>query len=197
MNTNLTNSIEHKEFHSKLGMIILLSSLTMLFIALFASYGILRARSNVWKYNTIDLSSLIFLWSNTGILIFSSITYHIMSQNKIQKKKWRTRRRYKHVLKWLNITLATGLLFLISQILLWFNLYSTGYRITSHQISSFFYLFSGLHGLHIVGGLISLIWLKNTIRASNRYTNQIQLVGMFWHFLTVVWLIIFSLIIMH
>jgi cytochrome c oxidase subunit 3 len=61
---------------------------------------------------------------------------------------------------------------------------------------SVFYMLSGLHGLHIVGGIIALFWLNYKINNLVNYLQQVKLVGMFWHFLTVIWVVIFITVIL-
>lgn len=181
----INNQQNHKsdEFTSVLGMTILLASLSMLFIALIASYGILRVRAVEWNSKSMSDFSIILAWLNTVLIGSSSFIY-----SKIKKVNFKNE---KLNLKLLNLTIFSGLLFLILQLVLWFELSNIGFSITSHQAGSVFYMLSGLHGLHIIFGIFSLFWLKNNLEQREHPKLKIKLVGMFWHFLTIIWLIIF------
>jgi heme/copper-type cytochrome/quinol oxidase subunit 3 len=93
-------------------------------------------------------------------------------------------------------TIIIGLVFLSLQIILWNVLINDGFTIKSHQAGSVFYMLSGLHGLHILGGIISLIWLVFKIRVNNVILKPIRLVSMFWHYLTLIWIVIFITVIL-
>lgn len=179
---------EEDYFTSKLGMVIVIGSLTMFFITLLISYSILRARSGFWAEYSFEIIPTLLAYINTGVILLSSFT-HIKG---LQSIKYKCKEL---TLKWINTTIILGIIFLIFQIVLWFLLTNNGFIMTSSQISGVFYLLSGLHGIHILGGLIIQIWLNRKIHLIDNYQSQVRLVGMFWHFLTVVWLIIFITVI--
>ena len=176
------------QFTSYFGMLIALGSFSMLFIALLASYGILRVRSGIWMSNTIETMPLTLAWVNTIVILISSITLFMASKANERENKIVT-------LNQIYTTIIIGLVFLSLQIILWNVLINDGFTITSHQAGSVFYMLSGLHGLHILGGLISLIWLTFKIRVNNLILKPMRLVSMFWHYLTIVWVVIFLTVI--
>ena len=176
------------QFTSYFGMLIALGSFSMLFIALLASYGILRVRSGIWMSNTIETMPLTLAGVNTIVILISSITLFMASKANERENKIVT-------LNQIYTTIIIGLVFLSLQIILWNVLINDGFTITSHQAGSVFYMLSGLHGLHILGGLISLIWLIFKIRVNNLILKPMRLVSMFWHYLTIVWVVIFLTVI--
>jgi cytochrome c oxidase subunit 3 len=176
-------------FTSYLGMLISLGSFSMLFIALLASYAILRVQAGSWMSNNMSALSMALGWLNTGMLLLSSISYFMVSRSTKKRKKTIIRR-------FLNTTITIGFIFLILQLTLWYTLNQDGYSIISHIEGSVFYMLSGLHGLHIVGGIIALFWLNYKINNLVNYLQQVKLVGMFWHFLTVIWVVIFITVIL-
>jgi len=176
-------------FTSYLGMLIALGSFFMLFMALLASYGILRVRSNIWMSHEFGIFPLLFAWVNTMIILLSSFVL-FRGVRLIENGKKTI------ILNKLYATIMFGLVFLILQIILWKMLINEGFTITSHQAGSVFYLLSGLHGLHITGGLICLVWVMFRIKTNIYIQNSIRLVSMFWHFLTFIWIIIFILVIL-
>ncbi len=161
----------------------------MLFIALLASYAILRVQAGSWMSNNMSALSMALGWLNTGMLLLSSISYFMVSRS--------TKKRNKAIIqRFLNTTITIGFIFLILQLTLWYTLNQDGYSIISHIEGSVFYMLSGLHGLHIVGGIIALFWLNYKINNLVNYLQQVKLVGMFWHFLTVIWVVIFITVIL-
>ena len=177
------------QFTSYFGMLIALGSFSMLFIALLASYGILRVRSGIWMSNTIETMPLTLAGVNTIVILISSITLFMASKANERENKIVT-------LNQIYTTITIGLVFLSLQIILWNVLINDGFTITSHQAGSVFYMLSGLHGLHILGGLISLIWLIFKIRVNNLILKPMRLVSMFWHYLTLIWIVIFITVIL-
>ena len=177
------------QFTSYFGMLIALGSFSMLFIALLASYGILRVRSGIWMSNTIETMPLTLAWVNTIVILISSITLFMASKANERENKIVT-------LNQIYTTIIIGLVFLSLQIILWNVLINDGFTIKSHQAGSVFYMLSGLHGLHILGGIISLIWLVFKIRVNNVILKPIRLVSMFWHYLTLIWIVIFITVIL-
>jgi|TARA_Y100000294_G_scaffold136688_1_gene129562 cytochrome c oxidase subunit 3 len=176
------------QFTSYFGMLIALGSWAMLFIALFASYGIIRVQAENWVSPASDPSSLLLAAINTGIILMSSWTYYrgyraILSGNLYSLKNW------------LVITIIVGAGFLVMQLNLWQLLTRRGFTATSLIEGSVFYMLSGLHGIHIIGGLAAVVWLlwKVTRQAINTpgQSLPVRLVGLFWHFLTVVWIALF------
>ena len=129
------------------------------------------------------------LWLNTGILIISSLVFH-QTTNTLKKKSLIRQKRF--IFYWL---LAYS--FLIGQLIVWYQLMSTGYYATSNVANAFFYLFTTIHGLHIIGGIY--FWGKTTskfIKRSHKkeeINNLIDICAVYWHFLLVVWLVLFGL----
>ncbi|MBC8197256.1 MAG: heme-copper oxidase subunit III [Candidatus Marinimicrobia bacterium] len=188
METIITNkfkrSVRGDSFTSTLGMIIVLSSIAMLFIALLSAYGILRVRSDIWMSGSIKSYPLTLSWINTVVILLSSFTFNKAS-------KLFESNNNKKSLNFISFTIILGICFLILQTQLWLVLTNDGYSITSHQAGAVFYMLSGLHGLHIIIGIFLLIWLNFYIRKYDDYFKQMKLTGMFWHFLTIIWLVIF------
>ncbi|MDP6936510.1 MAG: heme-copper oxidase subunit III [Candidatus Marinimicrobia bacterium] len=183
-----TAQLPEDNFTSYLGMIIGVGSFAMLFIALFASYGVLRIRAGVWMGYTIGTLPLILLWVNT-VIICSSSYILFKSGKSIKAGNLNTARKYVFA------TLCFGAGFLLMQIILWNTLIAEGFIISAHQAGSVFYMLSGLHGLHVLGGLAALMWLLLKLTQNKFKEKHGVMVGMFWHFLTVVWIAFFILVV--
>ena len=94
---------------------------------------------------------------------------------------------------------ALTLAFLIGQLIVWRQLVDMGYYLASNPANDFFYLLTGLHGLHMVGGLIA--WARTTYKvtyetvAQEKAALSVELCAIYWHFLLIVWFALFILLI--
>jgi cytochrome c oxidase subunit 3 len=169
----------------KLGLAVFLAVVGCLF-ALFASAYFMRMALSDWQAPPVPR----LLWVNTGILILSSVALQcaVSAARKAQAGTMR-------------LALVTGgltaLVFLAGQLLAWRELSAEGFLLDTNPANSFFYLLTGMHGLHIVGGLIALG--VTTARAfADEYTDRmrsaVELCAMYWHFLLFIWLGLFVLL---
>ena len=86
---------------------------------------------------------------------------------------------------------------LVGQLLVWRQLGSLGYFVDSNPSNSFFYLITGLHGLHLLGGLVA--WFRASVRLWRgaevaKIRMSVELCAVYWHFLLLVWLVMFGLL---
>jgi cytochrome c oxidase subunit 3 len=136
------------------------------------------------------------LWFNTGLLILGSIV--------LQRARSISEKTNLNAMKW---SLTTGGLltigFLFGQFMAWRQLASSGYFFTTNPADAFFYLLTGLHGLHLLGGLWFLaranlkIWgnvEKYSTEEAAHLRLSVQLCSFYWHYLLLIWLILFSLL---
>ena len=169
---------------AKLGLLVFLAVGTSLF-ALFISAYAMRMKLGDWR----PLHDPDLLWLNTGVLILSSIAL-----------QWaRVAADREHIGGVRNGLLAGGFFafaFMAGQLLAWQQLVDAGYYVHSNPANSFFYLITGLHALHVLGGLVA--WSVTTIKLWRgtevaRLRLSIELCAVYWHFLLVVWVILFGL----
>ena len=130
------------------------------------------------------------LWVNTAILLFSSLALHTT---------FVAARR--NALKTVFVTLTLGALsafvFITAQLMLWQELTSVGYGVSMNPANSFFYLLTGIHGVHLIGGLCVLIHVYYTFlshKSLDILSSSIALCTSYWNFLFVIWLILFGLL---
>ena len=130
------------------------------------------------------------LWLNTGGIILGSLIFHFTKLASDKNKNDKTK----------NGLYLVGFLaysFLIGQLLAWYQLMSSGYYATTNVANAFFYLFTTLHGLHLIGGLY--FWGRTTSKFLSKNSkaedikHSIELCAIYWHFLLVVWLVLFGL----
>ena len=170
---------------AKVGLGVFLAVVGCLF-SLFTSAYFMRMGLSDWR--PLPLPRL--LWLNTGVLVLSSIA--------LQCAVVAARRGQIDMVR-LGLATAgvTALAFLIGQLMAWRQMTEDGYLLSSNPANSFFYLITGMHGLHILGGLVGLS--RTTVSAWNgarpeRLRLGVELCAMYWHFLLFVWLAIFALL---
>ncbi|GIV55524.1 MAG: cytochrome-c oxidase [Candidatus Kapaibacterium sp.] len=159
------------------GMWLGLGTLTVLFAALSSAY-IVRVGGEPLSF---ALPST--LWISTAILVANSIAL-------IQARRLLARKEQSFV-RWLAVSFVFALGFLVSQVITWSILASQGVFMTANPHSSFFYVLTAVHGLHVVGGLGALLRCGVHVRRRSRWPQLVRAVGMtatYWHFVDAVWL---------
>src|SRR2546421_3921433 len=172
------------------GMWVAMASILMLFTALTSAYIVRAASSSDWQPLTMP-----------RILLFSSVLI-VISSGTLET----ARRRLKDALvaahrRWLVLTVALGVGFLISQLLAWRQLVRQGVYVASNPHSSFFYLLTATHGVHLLGGLVALAYLSIRTRAPQgdelrlaKSQATADAVTLYWHFMDFLWLYLFVLL---
>jgi cytochrome c oxidase subunit 3 len=174
----------------RIGVWLGLGSILMLFVALISSYIVRSASGNDW--HPIAMPKV--LWLSTALILISSVTIEVSRRSLKQQSDAGYGR-------WLMITVALGLAFLASQILAWRQLVRQGVYMASNPHSSFFYLFTAAHGLHLLGGILALGYLLlRTTRKRSTIEGELQRAGaagaatIYWHFMDGLWVALFSLL---
>ncbi|MER7005688.1 heme-copper oxidase subunit III [Dactylosporangium sp. NPDC000555] len=172
------------------GTIVWLSSELMFFAALFAMYFSIRAAApELWAKHTHALN-IPYALTFTIILVLSSITCQI--------GVFRAERGDVHGLRrWFALTFVMGLIFVLGQAFEYRTLVGEGVKINGDGYGSMFYLTTGFHGLHVIGGLIAfIIYLIRTTmgRFTPAQATSAIVVSYYWHFVDVVWIALFAMI---
>jgi cytochrome c oxidase subunit 3/cytochrome o ubiquinol oxidase subunit 3 len=173
----------------KLGVWVWLGSEAVFFSALIVVYIVMRNRSVTGPFPHEALNVTLTA-VNTFILICSSLTMvtalsAIQSGN--QKGLWR----------WLVATMLLGLAFLSGQVFEFTSLANQGLSLSSNLFGGTFFTLTGFHGAHV---LIGVIWIGFVVARARRggYTQSshlmVELTGLYWHFVDLVWIIIFTLV---
>lgn len=181
--TGLTNA--------KLGIWLFLASEVMLFGALFSSYVLLRVNNPAWPDQSAVLNvPLAFV--NTLVLILSSLTM-VMSHASLEKKNFAAFR------KWMIITILCGAAFCV------IKSFEYGAKFEHHLFPStstfiaIYFTMTGLHALHVIGGMLCnayLCWPGSAMWKSDpvRFTGRVEVSGLFWHFVDLVWIFLFPVL---
>ena len=161
-----------------------MASITMMFAALTSAYIVKQAAGNWLEFS---MSSEFYI--STVLILFSSLTLHLSFVG----YKSGSESKYKNFLV---VTLLLGMSFIVLQYFGWTQLYKIGVDLKGNVSGSFFYLLSGVHALHVLGGIAALIvamlhafTLKYKI-TDNRI-NRFDLVVNYWHFVGFLWLYLF------
>ena len=172
------------------GTIIWLASELMFFAGLFAMYFTARARSTEgWPPEPTELN-IPYALVVTLILVASSVTCQFGVFAAEQGNVYGLRR-------WFTITFVMGLVFVLGQAYEYVQLVAEGTSISSSTYGSVFYLTTGFHGLHVIGGLIAFVYMliRSTMgRFTPAQATAAIVVSYYWHFVDVVWIGLFATI---
>ncbi len=175
----------------KFAMWLFITSIVMLFAAFTSAYIVRQAEGN-WLY--FELPNL--FWVNSIILIISSATMHwaVLSARKDNISMLKIA---------ISITTALGIGFLVAQIYAWNELVKDGVFFAGSQSNpsgSFLYVITGMHGLHIVSGVIFLLiafYSAFTYKIHSKNMTRIEMCATFWHFLDILWLYLFGFLLLN
>ena len=190
-------TFEQSQIHSltrpnmvSVGTIVWLSSELMFFAALFAMYFSIRANQpQLWEHHTPALD-LAYATPFTLILVASSFTCQLGVFAAEKGDVFRLRR-------WFAITLVMGAIFVAGQAYEYTQLVHHGVKINEDGYGSVFYLTTGFHGLHVIGGLIAFVFvmIRSTMgRFTPAQATSAIVVSYYWHFVDVVWIALFAMI---
>ena len=174
--------------NGKLGVWLFLASEVMLFGALFSTYIILRLGATVWHGElSVTLGAI-----NTVILIGSSVTM-VMAWASLKLNDWGKHRLY------LALTVVLALVFLVNQYFEYAEHIHLGELPSTNTFLAIYYTLTGLHGLHIIGGVVVMayflgpgagMWKKHP----EQFANRIEATGLYWHFVDLVWIFLFPVL---
>ncbi|MBF2048956.1 MAG: cytochrome c oxidase subunit 3 [Leptolyngbya sp. IPPAS B-1204] len=174
--------------HRIFGVIVFLAAESMIFLGLFMAYLTFRAVYPTWPPEGTPERELLLPGINTLILIGSSFVIHqadtAIKQNDVGGLR-----------KWFGITAAMGAIFLVGQIYEYHNL---EFGLTTNLYASTFYVLTGFHGLHVFLGLCLILAVLWRARRKDHYSSEhhfgVEAAELYWHFVDVVWIILFILL---
>jgi len=165
----------------KTGTWLALAAVVMVFAAFSSAYVVRKGLSNDWRPIRIPA----VLWLNTAVLLASSATLE--------------RARRGDLGRWLSVTAALGAAFLGGQVLAWRQLSSAGVYLATNPSSSFFYLLTGAHGLHLLGGVLALFYVAFRAWRSALWVRRqaaVEATTLYWHFMDGLWIYVFLLLLL-
>lgn len=155
-----------------LTVIILFGTLTFTFVASVPS--------------NIQLPVPVLFYLNTLLLIISSVLLHRAMLFEDESK----------ARSWLSFALIAGVSFIVFQLIAWYQMVQMGLTLSSGgRVVSYLYVLSGLHGVHILGGLIFMLVVLRKLRKGE--TEYLEMATWFWHFLGMLWIFLLAIIALH
>ena len=190
----------HRPNPVSVGTIVWLASELMFFAGLFAMYFTIRsAIPEVWATESARLN-LTFAAINTTVLVLSSFTCQagVWAAERFQPSRtgriWQVSRW--GMIEWITLTFLMGAFFVAGQVFEYAELVHEGITISSSPYGSIFYLATGFHGLHVLGGLIAFLFVLGRAFAARRFGHHEAtttiVVAYYWHFVDVVWVALFA-----
>ena len=170
----------------KLGIWIGFGGIVMVFAAFTSALVVRKGLSDDWR--AFELPDV--LWLGTLILLASSVT--------VEKARRAMRAgREKGVRHWLGATAVLGAAFLAAQYVAWSQLSAVGVYVSSNPSSSFFYLLTVAHGLHLLGGLVAMTYVVWRVWRSRIWATReaaVEGAALYWHLMDGLWVYLFALI---
>jgi len=199
----------------RIGMFFALAAVVMLFVSFTSAY-IVRQGVGTWSdasaryvtdWQPISLPPI--LWINTVILLLSSFTLAMTQRTLSRKLKAAPRGGTltmpepvlivdgQRSIPWLGITVVLGAGFLVGQLLAWEQLRHLGIFVSTNPSSSFFYVLTGAHGVHLLGGVLALGYAGITSLLRKPLATHflvVDVTALYWHFMDFLWIYIFALL---
>lgn len=176
----------HQRVNRTLGMVFFIGSWSMAFGTLFLAMLVLRDRLGFWPPRGIELPSAPMAAVATGVLALSSVLLHLAVV--------RGRAGRDGFLKLWLAGLGVGVVFAALQAWLWYDLAARGRVAESGLYESLFYGLTWVHAAHVACGLLALLWMAVGIargRYGSHLISTVQNAAIFWHFVDVVWVVLF------
>lgn len=154
-----------------------IAAITMSFAALTSAIIVRQGSDPDWQH--IHLPDIVYF--NTLVLLLSSLTLELARRKPGQEPA--------RGLPWLLATLSLGLLFVLGQVFAWRQLAARGVFLATNPSSSFFYVLTGVHGLHLLGGIVALAYVVARLAGKRRVLSgsMFEAASIYWHFMGGLW----------
>ncbi|MBX2992750.1 MAG: cytochrome c oxidase subunit 3 [Bacteroidetes bacterium] len=178
-------------YNAKLGIWLFLASEVMLFGALFSTYILLRVNAVSWPHG-YEILNVPLATLNTVVLISSSVTM-VMAWASLMMKKFDKYKMY------MGLTILLALVFLVVKYFEYSAKFEHHLYPSTNTFLAIYFTVTALHGLHIVGGVIVNAYLwgpgsKMWKTDPQRFTNRVEIAGLYWHFVDLVWIFLFPVL---
>ena len=171
-----------------------IAAISMSFAAYTSALIVRQGANPDWVHFKLPL----ILYFNTLVVLASSVTLYLAPLKRTHDSRLAELPvvRASREVRWLLVTLGLGLLFLVGQVIAWRDLASQGLTLASSPSSSFFYLLTAAHGLHLLGGLGGLLYVVRRVARSSesQALRAYRAASLYWHFMAALWVYIFVLL---
>jgi cytochrome c oxidase subunit III len=171
------------------GIWVALAAISMSFAALTSALVVRRGGAVDWRHFTLPS----ILYVNTVVLLSSSVTLE-MARRRIASFMGGLRSRAANPARWLYVTLFLGLLFVAGQYMAWRQLSAQGLYLATNPGSSFFYVLTAAHGLHVLGGLGALVRVMAKLDKLVLRRSTLDATSRYWHFMDILWVYLLLLL---
>ena len=196
---------------ARLGMICAIATICMVFVSLTSALIVRRglptfddaSRTYFRDWGGVQLPWLL-LAINTALLLISSLTMEGARRGIARRAALAPVQSIPGVslgkernFPWLGVTVILGLAFLVGQGIAWADLRSRGFFVSTNPDSSFVYLFTATHAVHLLGGIIALFWASITSLLHRPIEGRrivVDVAAWYWHFMAVLWIYVFALL---
>jgi len=196
---------------ARLGLAVGLTPVIMLFVSFTSAYivrqglPILDVRTNTYVHEWLPVNlPWVLLLVNTVVLLASSVTMELARRQATRRAALAPVESIPGVslgdersFPWLGVTLVMGLGFLAGQWLAWRELAARGFYLATSASSSFVYLLTGMHAIHLAGGILALLYASATALLHKPVEARrivVDITAWYWHFMALLWIYIFALI---
>jgi cytochrome c oxidase subunit 3 len=195
---------------ARLGLLVALTPVLMLFVSFTSAYVVrqglptLDPRTNQLVHDWIPVKLPALLWVNTLVLLLSSVGMELARRQSRFAAAAVTTKQAGPVavsaagkMPWLTMTIALGLLFLLGQWMAWKQLATSGFYVATTPSSSFVYLLTGAHAVHLMGGVVALLVAGLFVLLRRPVTTRsivVDVAGWYWHFMAALWVYILCLL---
>lgn len=175
----------------KLGIWLFLASEVMLFGSLFSSYVLLRSGAEFWPKQS-DIVNIPLATLNTAVLISSSITM-VMAWASLKLNNFT---RYK---LYMGLTFLAGVGFLVIKTIEYMEKFEHHYYPSTNNFIGIYFMLTGLHAIHVIGGMLvnGFLWgpgAKMWKTEPKKFINRVEVAGLYWHFVDLVWIFLFPVL---
>jgi len=175
----------------KLGIWLFLASEVMLFGGLFSSYVLLRSGADYWP-NQADIVNIPLATLNTAVLISSSVTM-VMAWASLKMNDFAKYKLY------MGLTFLAGVGFLVIKTIEYNEKFSHDFYPSTNNFIGIYFLLTGLHAIHVIGGMVvnGFLWGPGTKMwktAPEQFVNRVEVAGLYWHFVDLVWIFLFPVL---
>jgi cytochrome c oxidase subunit III len=175
----------------KLGIWLFLASEVMLFGSLFSSYVLLRSGAEFWPKQS-DIVNIPLATLNTAVLISSSITM-VMAWASLKLNNFA---RYK---LYMGLTFLAGVGFLVIKTIEYMEKFEHHYYPSTNNFIGIYFMLTGLHAIHVIGGMLvnGFLWgpgAKMWKTEPKKFINRVEVAGLYWHFVDLVWIFLFPVL---
>ena len=175
----------------KLGIWLFLASEVMLFGSIFSSYVLLRSGAEFWPKQS-DIVNIPLATLNTAVLISSSVTM-VMAWASLKLNNFA---RYK---LYMGLTFLAGVAFLVIKTIEYNEKFEHHYYPSTNNFIGIYFMMTGLHAIHVIGGMLvnGFLWgpgAKMWKTEPKKFINRVEVAGLYWHFVDLVWIFLFPVL---